>query len=179
MRVRFGVDGSRASPILGTMIPHLSRLGARSRLATVAFLTVLALGVQACGGEGGVDPDAALAAFVGDWDASRFVVKSKANPEIAPDLISALGAEFSVNVQPSGQYTAILVYQSLPITELGMLEVVGNEVIFHVSHPSARTTRSRFTFNGPRVTLVGDTEFDYNFDGTPEPAEATIELIRR
>jgi hypothetical protein len=139
----------------------------------------LILILSTCGDEGGVGPDEALEAFVGDWTASRFVVRSRANPEIAPDLISALGAEFTVNVQPSGQYTAILVYQSTPITELGQLEVIGDELVFHVSFPSVRTTRSHFTFSGPRVTLVGDTEFDYNFDGTPEPAEATIELIRR
>jgi hypothetical protein len=126
-----------------------------------------------------VGPDATLAQFVGDWDASRFVVKSKANPEIDPDLIGDLAAEFSVNVQPSGQYTAILVYEGLPITEIGTLEVEGIDLIFHVAFPEAKTTRSRFTFAGPRLTLVGDTEFDYNFDGTPEPAEATIELIRR
>jgi hypothetical protein len=144
------------------------------------LLVALTLGAPGCGDDGGVGADADLAAFVGDWSASRFVVKSRANPEIAPDLISALGAEFTVHVEPSGQYTAILVYQSLPITELGTLEVSGNELVFHVTVPTPRITRSRFTFTGTsRVTLVGDTEFDYNFDGTPEPAEATIELIKR
>jgi hypothetical protein len=157
------------------MIP--SRLPQFVRLLRL-FGPCVALALSACGDGGGVGPDEALEAFVGDWSASRFVVRSRANPEIAPDLISTLGAEFTVNVQPSGQYTAILVYQSTPITELGQLEVVGDELVFHVSFPSARTTRSRFTFAGPRVTLVGDTEFDYNFDGTPEPAEATIEPIK-
>ena len=160
------------------MIPALRLPRAVQR--PLCFLCLAAvLAFSACGDGGGVGPDEALEAFVGDWTASRFVVRSRANPEIAPDLISVLGAEFTVNVQPSGQYTAILVYQSTPITELGQLEVVGNELIFHVSFPTSRTTRSRFTFAGPRVTLVGDTEFDYNFDGTPEPAEATIELIKR
>jgi hypothetical protein len=143
------------------------------------WLLLLIITLTSCGGDGGVGPDATLAQFVGDWDASRFVVKSKANPEIDPDLIADLGAEFSVNVQPSGQYTAILVYQGFPITEIGTLEIEGSDLIFHVDFPEPKTTRSRFTFAGPRVTLVGDTEFDYNFDGTPEPAEATIELIRR
>ena len=145
----------------------------------LALLTAIALATAACGDGSAVGPDQALEAFVGDWNASRFVVRSRANPEIAPDIISALGAQFTVNVQPSGQYTAILVYQSLPITELGQLEVEGNDLIFHVTHPTPKTNRSRFTFAGPRVTLVGDTEFDYNFDGVPEPAEATIELIKR
>jgi hypothetical protein len=137
------------------------------------------LGALGCGGEGSVDPDESLAALVGDWDATRLVMKSKANPEIAPDLVALLGAEFSVNVQPSGQYTAILVYQALPLTELGTLEVDGDEIVFHITVPAPDTNRSRFTLVGPRLTLVGDSEFDYDLDGTPEPAEATIELIKR
>ena len=159
------------------MIPFRLLDLARRSFRLLGLTTVLIF--SACGDGGGVGPDEALEPFVGDWAASRFVVRSRANPEIAPDLISALGAQFTVNVQPSGQYTAILVYQNTPITELGQLEVIGNELVFHVSFPSSRTTRSRFSFAGPRVTLVGDTEFDYNFDGTPEPAEATIELIKR
>ena len=135
--------------------------------------------LSGCGGGGEVGPDATLAQFVGDWDASHFVVKSKANPEIAPDLITTLGAEFSVHVEPSGLYTAILVYQGQPFVESGTLEVDGSDLVFHVAIPETKITRSRFTFAGPRVTLVGDTEFDYNFDDIPEPAEATIELIRR
>src|SRR5688572_10665710 len=136
-------------------------------LRVLLVLILLAAG-SGCGGDGSVDPDASLAALVGDWRASRLVMKNKANPEIAPDLIAVLGAEFSVNVQPSGQYTAILVYQGLPLTELGTIEVDDDEVVFHVAVPETRIYRSRFTLVGPRLTLVGDSEFDYNFDGTAE-----------
>ena len=144
-----------------------------------SLVAAVLITLTGCGGEGAVGPEEELAPFVGDWSASRFVVRSTANTEIAPDLIADLDSEFTVNVQPSGQYTAILVYQDFPITEIGTLEVEGDDLVFHVDVPSVRTTRSRYTFSGPRLTLVGDTEFDYNFDGSPEPAEATIELIRR
>jgi hypothetical protein len=143
------------------------------------LVTVLLLAAAACGADGAVGPEEALAPFVGDWNASRFVVKSKANPEIAPDLIADLDSEFSVHVEPSGGYTATLLFQEAPIVEIGQLEVDGQDLVFHVAIPEARTTRSRFTFAGSRLTLVGDSEFDYNFDGTPEPAEVTIELIKR
>jgi len=178
--VSLGVDGLPRLRILGSMPPLISlALDLSRRGRSVCALVLLTIAAQACGGDGGVGPDTSLAALVGDWDATRLVMKSKANPEVAPDLIALLDAEFSLNVQPSGQYTAILVYQGLPLTELGTIEVDDDEVVFHISVPAPRTTRSRFTLVGPRLTLVGDSEFDYNFDGTPEPAEATIELIRR
>ena len=67
-----------------------------------AFLRMFALVlvVSSCGGETTVGPDEDLAFLVGDWDATRFVVQSKANPEVAPDLIGGLGAQFFMNVQP-------------------------------------------------------------------------------
>jgi hypothetical protein len=53
-------------------------------------------------------------------------------------------------------------------------------VVFHVSYPPpASTSRSRYTVTGTRLTLDGDTEFDFNIDGTADPAEAHIELQKR
>ena len=99
---------------------------------------------------------------------------------MAPDLIKALGAKFSLNVQPSGQYTAILVYQSSPFTEIGLLEMDGQEIVFHVSFPEAATTRSRLTTSGAtQINLVGDTKFTFVPGSDPQPATATIDLRKR
>ena len=146
-----------------------------------AFLRMFALVlvVSSCGGETTVGPDEDLAFLVGDWDATRFVVQSKANPEVAPDLIGGLGAQFFMNVQPSGQYTATLVFQASPIIEIGLLEVDGNDVIFHVNVPSPATNRSRYTIFAGGMTLEGDTEFAFIPGGEPEPAFATIDLKKR
>lgn len=149
---------------------------ARSRAFQILLLLPLLLG---CGKDSLVAPDADLAFLVGDWDATRFVVQSMRDPQTAPDLIRALGATFSLNVQPSGQYTAILVYQGNPVTEIGLLEVVGEDVVFHVSFPSKDTTRSRLTRSSMGITLVGDTEFAFVPGGAPQPAIATIDLIKR
>ena len=152
------------------MVTSLGRRGA------VAALFVLGM---ACGGVDEVGPDTSLGQFVGDWDADRFVVRNKANPAQAPELIGTLGAQFSLNIQPSGAYTAILGYQGLSITEIGVLEVDGAEIIFHVSFPAPGSSRSRYALTGTRLTLDGDTEFDFNLDRVPDPAEAHIELRRR
>ena len=142
---------------------------------TIALLALMA----GCAGDGAVGPNDSLASLVGDWQADRFVVTNKANPAQSPELIHDVGAQFSLNVQPSGQYTAILAYQGTPITEIGVMDVDKTEVVFHVSYPVAETTRSRYTVSATRLTLDGDTQFDFNGDGKGDPATAHIELKKR
>jgi hypothetical protein len=121
-----------------------------------------------------VGPDSDLEFIGGDWDATRFVVQSNANPEVAPDLIGGLGSQFFMNVQPSGQYTATLVFQTTPVIEIGLLEVDGNDIIFHVNVPSPATNRSRYTIFAGGMTLEGGTEFTFIPGREPETAFATI-----
>lgn len=148
-----------------------------STLRRLGLLCLLA--TAGCGGGEAIGPNEALAELTGDWQATRFVVTNKANPSQAPELIHDLGAQFTLNIQPSGQYTAILVYQATPIAEIGLLEVSGNDVVFHVSIPTQVTTRSRYSLSNNHLTLDGDTEFDFNADGAGDPATAHIELARR
>ena len=159
------------------MVSGQPRAGSAWALPLVLALTPV---IASCGGEDtGVDPNQNLAFLVGDWDATRFVVESKTNPEVAPDLIADLGAQFFMNVQPSGQYTATLVFQASPVTEIGLIEVDGGDVVFHVNIPAPSTSRSRYTLVGSRMTLEGDTEFAFIPGGEPEPAFATIDLEKR
>lgn len=136
-----------------------------------------ALLLSGCGSDS-VGPDPALAPFVGDWDATKLVITSVANPQIKPDLI-ALGASFRLNVQPSGQYTAVLIYAQQASTEIGQLSVSGNTLTLSRDFPTRTTSNAIYVLAGNRLTLDGDTEFDFNLDGTPEPAIAHFELLRR
>ena len=150
----------------------------RAGLARLALLWAAVL-ATACGGDGKVTgPEPSVAPLVGDWAASAMVVTSLANPDVAPDLIQ-LGASFTLNVQPSGQYTAILLYARQASTEIGFLSVSGNVVTMARTFPSAATSSALFTLEGNDLTLDGDTEFDFNLDGTPEPALAHLELAGR
>lgn len=125
-----------------------------SCLPTLGLVVLLA----GCGGDDPIRPNESIAFLVGNWDAQRFLVESREDPTIKLELIE-LGAEFSINFQPSGQYTALLVYQGNPLTEIGLVEVDGSEVVFTVTHPSPRTSRSQYALTGSRLTLTGDTEF--------------------
>jgi hypothetical protein len=130
-----------------------------------------------CGSDA-AGPDPTLQPFVGDWDATKLVLTSVANPQVKPDLI-ALGASFRLNVQPSGQYTAVLIYAQQASTEIGWLSVSGNTVTMARDFPTRSRSNAVFVISGSRLTLDGDTEFDFNLDGTPEAAVAHFELSKR
>ena len=144
---------------------------------------VLLLGSLACGGDGDegnpLTPDPSVAPFVGDWQAEELVITSVANPEIVVDLLDQ-GATFTLNVQPSSQYTAILVFLGQASTEIGSLSVSGSTVTLMRDFPTTAVTPGTFEFFGPdRFTLDGDTDFDFNLDGTPEPALSHMAFVRR
>ena len=74
------------------------------RAATArAFLRMFALVlvVSSCGGEAAVGPDEDLDFLVGDWDPTRFVVQSKANPEVVQELIPGGIVQFSLCSHPA------------------------------------------------------------------------------
>lgn len=143
-----------------------------------AILAALALLVTACGGSGTVEPDPDLAPLVGDWEATELTLTNVAAPGQSVDLIQQ-GAGFSLNVQPSGQYTAILVFGGQDQTEIGQAEVSGNRLTLIPNVPAGQpTTTGTYTLQGDVLTLDGSTEFDFNLDGTPEPATVHLVLAR-
>jgi len=154
---------------------------ARARLAQMRLrylpVLLLAAGAAACDSDP-VDlaPDEAVAPFVGTWTAEAFRVTSANDASDFFDL--AAGGSFTLIVEPSGHYTGILQLEgSPPVVEYGRMEVESQTVILTPDDGPVAT--STFVFDGPdRVTLDGATEFDFDLDGTPDPAQAHIELVR-
>ncbi|MCG6957114.1 MAG: hypothetical protein LJF04_14090 [Gemmatimonadetes bacterium] len=142
------------------------------------MLFLAALLATACSGNKSTEPDSAIAPFVGDWIAQSLVLTSQANPDISGDIIQ-LGATFTLNVQPSGQYTAILLYAGQSLTEIGTLEVAGSTVTLHQTFPAASTSAGVFSFEGGHLIIDANTEFDFNQDGTDEPALAHFDLVKK
>ena len=149
----------------------------RRRWVGLMVVTVL---LSVCGGDDAFKADASIAAFVGDWRASALVLTSSFNADLSVDLIE-LGSSFDINIQPSGHYTAILVFAGQGQTEFGQLLLSGSStVILDREFPTPSRDISTLLFEGPdRLILDGDTEFDFNLDGTAEPALAYFELQRR
>ena len=56
--------------------------------------------------------------------------------------------------------------------------VSGNTLTMKRTYPSPSTSAAVFSVSGSVMTLDGDSEFDFNLDGTPEPALAHFELTK-
>jgi hypothetical protein len=162
------------------MHPSTVTLAARARKCPQRVLIVLAAAVLlvGCGGSDPTDvtePDPDVAPFVGTWEAVVFEVTNLADQDQVLDVV-AIGS-FSLNVQPSGFYTATLVVEESLNVENGQLTVIGNSI--RLGPTDGQATTAEYAFLGPnRVELNGPTEFDFNFDGEPETARARIILER-
>jgi hypothetical protein len=151
-----------------------------AQLSRLLLLLAAALPASGCGGPSPsavVEPDPAVAPFVGDWNATEFTVTSVQDSTVFFDVTE--GGAFTINVQPSGAYTAIIEFPDLanPVVEIGQLSVVGSSVTLRPQGGAAAT--SSYTFEGAdRLILDGPTEFDFNRDGDLDGAEAHIVLER-
>lgn len=139
-------------------------------------LIALAFG---CGDETIPGPDPEVAPFVGTWDATEFTVTNLADTTVVADLLD--NGSFFIVVEPSGLYTATLVYGQLdPFPEVGQVSVSGSFITLTPSGGSPCPATSTYAFSGPDyVTLDGPTCFDFNLDGVREDATAHIEIERR
>ncbi len=148
-------------------------------LGLLHLIVAASVFLTSCGGSdpaGIAEPDPDVAAFVGTWEAVAFEVTNLADDEQVFDVVAA--GSFTLDVQPSGFYTAILhISGGQPIPENGQLSVIGASV--RLSPTGGTGVTAEFEFQGPdRVELNGPTEFDFNFDGDPEAATAFILLER-
>ena len=132
-------------------------------------MSIVTIGAIGCGSDS-IEPEYDPYFMVGDWLAESLVMTSVANPEVVTDLV-ALGAVFTLSVQPSGRYTAILEGFGQSSSEFGRLTVDGASVVLM---PESRALWERV---GDSVILEGDSDFDFNLDGTTEPATLRQVLI--
>jgi hypothetical protein len=116
--------------------------------------------------------------MVGDWSAASLVMTSAANPAVTADL-RALGATFTLLVEPSGRYTAILEGFGQSSSEIGKLTVDGADVVLMPDSPPGPESRAQWERVGDSVILKGDSEFDFNLGGTTEPATLSQMLVPR
>ena len=149
----------------------------RTRL--IKGLSLLSLSFLGCGDPVPTGPDPLIEPFVGNWAATAFVLTSSVSDQVSIDLIQ-LGGTFNLNIQPSGSYTAILVYAGLGQTEIGTISVTATTVALNREFPTRENEISTYQFVGDSVLILdGDTEFDLDFDGQEDPTLAHFELLRK
>ena len=149
------------------------------RTRIIKGLSLLSLSFLGCGDPVPTGPDPLIEPFVGDWAATAFVLTSSVSDQVSIDLIQ-LGGTFDLNIQPSGSYTAILVYAGLGQTEIGTISVTATTVALNREFPTRENEVSTYRFVGDSVLILdGDTEFDLDFDGQADPTLAHFELLRK
>jgi hypothetical protein len=170
--------------LVDTHMPHPGGLTAMSpkrpffpwiRLRSYALPGLALIGALACGG-GPTEPLLNPSFMVGEWLADSLVMTSSTNPETVLDLAAA-GAVFTLSVQPSGRYTAILTGFGQSSSEAVKLTVDGDQVVLMPESPPAPESRAVWERLGESVVLVGDSDFDFNGDGTNEAASLRQVLI--
>jgi hypothetical protein len=152
----------------------------RPTLPFLASLAVLVVSAYACGDDpAGPDLQDDITFLVGDWVADVLVATGIDDPQLSRDLL-AEGADFGINVQPSGAYTATLTISGVPFTEIGFLSLRGDQLTFYVQFPAPDTTQGTLErISDDRVRLLGETAVDLDFDLVADPASLRTELFRQ
>ena len=156
----------------------------RSWLRWFAVLGALAVvPAVACGGDdddNGTGPGGiTLADLTGTWDATQVEFVDLSNPLFRVDMV-ALGGSLVLTVEANGDYTATVEFPGeQPETETGTVTLSGNVVELNVDGVP-ESVEFDITLVGNTLTMVTESEeFDFDGDGTDEPARLTIVLVRR
>lgn len=154
----------------------------RRRNVPLAIASLLALTAVGCG-EGTVTgsvENTELEPFVGTWDARVFTVVADGDTTIVADLVK--NGSFVINFQPSGTYTATLVFAGLsPLVEIGQLSISGEFATLRPSEtPPCPVAPQPFRFTRADYLILGPGPTCFPFrPGELDPGQAYIELERR
>ncbi len=141
----------------------------RIQFSVLALLPILAI---ACKDSTGIT----IETLTGTWNATQFQFTNMGDPTETVDII-AFGTAFTIVVAAGGDYVATFREPGeLPESEQGTISVVGDVITISESGQGSPTPFSAVR-NGDTLTLTNtDEEFDFDEDGTEEPASLRIVL---
>jgi hypothetical protein len=146
---------------------------------------LLALGLSlGCGGDDGPtgpgsDRVSPAGVMVGSWIASSLVLTNQANAQQSGDIVAQFGAVFTMDVEESGRYLAILAAFGQSTSETGTLSLSAGILTMRRKLPTENTSVAEITQAGSDLIMDGETEFDFNQDGTLEPSDLHMVLTPR
>lgn len=123
---------------------------------------------------GGNVPDS----LIGNWGASNYIFTNTANPLEQVDIIQ-LGITLLLNIQSNGTYTSTMTFPNdPPETETGTVNFQNN--IVTVNPPGDDPFAMTYVLVDSILTFMRtDSEFDFDDDGTDEPATETIIFVKQ
>lgn len=140
----------------------------RRRFCRSHFLPSLLVGIlaaAACDDEDILRPDPSVEPLVGAWQAIELILTPTGEGGSPLDVL-ATGATFSMDIQPSGIYTAYLTADGATSTEIGMLDVGTTRIVMKAEYPEPGTSTGTYELEGDRLTIEGQTETALGLPGT-------------
>ena len=136
----------------------------RNPLCVLALPALLA----SCGDSTGVQPDD----LAGTWTATSFVFQSVATPALQVDVVDEQDLTITATIQSSGDVSLTITGTGINETSNGTLTVTGSNFTLVLDGDTSTGTISR---DGDVLTLTftSGLEFDFDQDGTDEPATGT------
>ncbi len=150
-------------------------MSARARVCGIAVVAILASG---CGDEGPSD-DLTYAELVGNWPLLSLVFTSDADPATTFDFTDASGSG-SLTFEDDTTFLLVLVPDpgSPSVSVTGTVEIDGETITLNDDSETdpVRLTGSR---TGTRLEFeTEEAEYDFNGDGTDEPARVDVVFTR-
>jgi hypothetical protein len=148
----------------------------RAWMGIALVAAVVGTGVACGGGDGGNGPGASE--IEGTWNATKMLFVSKTAPQQSVDLI-ALGATGVLVLDPSKAFSFTLTPPGGPAeVQTGTWKLSGT-VLTVTPTGAAFNWQFNITLTATTLKLAGaDVDYDFNDDGTDEPAKLTIEATR-
>ena len=138
------------------------------RVARVLAAGAMVVAVAACGDSTGITVED----LVGTWEATEIVFTNSANTSESVDVID-LGASLTVTINSAGTVSTVFDDgQGGTDSDSGTLSVDGSTLT--VGGETFEAERS-----GDVLILTGEDQWDFDEDGTDDPATLTIRLVRQ
>jgi len=137
-------------------------------------LAPVALAALACGGS----DEPSVESLSGIWTVTKLEFVSTANPAVTVELIAA-GATATLNLNDTGGYAVTVTLPGqAPETTTGTWSHT-NDTLTLVETGSSGDMTFALSLGNDVMTLTGaNTEYDFNDDGTDDPATLNIGLVR-
>lgn len=121
--------------------------------------------------ENSIDP-----ALIGMWQGSKVEFTSNEDPTQTVNLIE-LGASFVMGFDENSTYQTTINLYGQEISETGFIICEGNSFTMQLSSGDIKSGSYEILADTLKV-LVEDQTYDFNYDGTPDPATLNIEMVK-
>ncbi|MBI4538531.1 MAG: hypothetical protein HY704_03345 [Gemmatimonadetes bacterium] len=144
--------------------------------SALAILLVSALLAAACAGDHGVAPE--LAPLVGTWNARSAVFTNRQNPQQSIDIVRELRATLTMDIRADARATLTLVAFGQATTQTGQVRIEAGQLVLRADDPSRPDERWSLQLQANTMTLDGESLWDFNQDGSAEPASLHLVMVR-